>query len=145
MKIATCWILGKRKLKISSPEWNRIVLRNRWAIQSLKFAIKMGPQNPMYPKSEFFFKASIEPLPSPYRGRGIPLPTHVIQKGSAPHSRFSRFDDTDLKDVSGHVFWGNSAVLYSPRNNISRKWFWAYSWMDLSDLADPKPRIICLY
>ena len=46
--------LGKWKPKITNPILGRKILWSFWAIQRLNFKLKMGPQNPADPKSNFF-------------------------------------------------------------------------------------------
>ena len=44
---------GKWQGKVISPICSRIILRSFWAIQSLKNRVKVAPQTPAEPESEF--------------------------------------------------------------------------------------------
>ena len=47
------WDFPKRKLKVTSPKWNRIILQSFWATFLMKFTIKMVPQTPQTPNLDF--------------------------------------------------------------------------------------------
>ena len=67
MKMTTCLFFGKWKWEVTGSPWSRLVLRSSWAFQGSKFKVKVGPrlQTPAGPTSEFFYRATIDPIWSP--------------------------------------------------------------------------------
>ena len=69
-------VFPKWNRKVASPKWSRIIMRSFWAIQRLKFTVKMRFQTPPDPKSGFSLDFPRFPQESfwPPRSKIMPSP-----------------------------------------------------------------------
>ena len=97
-KLRKWWVSGFSKWWnriVINPKWSRIILRSFWAILFIIFTIKIAPQTPIDPKSDFFRISKFQRFDVSNCfdicwSNIIKTPFHAFWKILIPYSRFSR-------------------------------------------------------